>query len=80
VLLFVNGEDEQACGALIEAGAALAAGRQVFVVSPDACTFSYHPNCQNFSTAADAIAAIVAMQPGEAACGYSDGIFGTNSP
>src|SRR4029450_3641429 len=46
-LLFVNGEDGQASGALIEVGAALAAGRQVFVVSPD-MTFCYHPNCRNF--------------------------------
>ena len=45
MLLFVNGEDEQACGALIEAGAALAVGRQLLVVSPDAWTFSHHPNC-----------------------------------
>jgi hypothetical protein len=44
MLLFVNGEDEQACGARIEAGAALAAGRGVFGVSPD-MTFSYHRNC-----------------------------------
>jgi hypothetical protein len=78
-LLFVNGEDGQACGALIELGAALAAGRQVFVVSPD-MTFSYHPNCRNFSALADAIAAIVAMQAGEAARGYSASISGTNSP
>src|SRR5690349_14309983 len=39
VLLFVNGEDEQACGALIGACAPLAAGRQ-FVVSPGAPPFS----------------------------------------
>ena len=44
VSLFVNGEDEQACGALIEAGAALAAGRQVFVVPPD-MALPYHPDC-----------------------------------
>jgi hypothetical protein len=80
VLLFVNGEDEQACGALIEASAALAAGRQLFVVSPDAWTFSHHPNCRNFSALADAIAAIVAMQTSEAARGYSASISGTNSP
>jgi len=78
-LLFVNGEDGQACGALIEVGAALAAGRQVFVVSPD-MTFSYHPNCRNFSTLAVAIVAIVATQASEAARGYSASISGTNSP
>ena len=80
MLLFVNGENEQVCGALIQAGAA-AAGRQVFVSSLlDACTFSHLPNCRNCSTLADAIVAIVAMQAGEAARGYSAGISGTNSP
>jgi hypothetical protein len=77
VLLFVNRENEQACGALIEAGAASAAGRKVFVVSPDAWTFSHRPNCR---TLADAIVAIVAMQAGEARRGYSTSISGTNSP
>jgi len=80
VLLFVNGENEQACGALIEACAALAAGRQLFVVSPGAPPFSHHPNCRNFSTLADAIVAIVTTQAGEAARGYSASISGTNSP
>jgi hypothetical protein len=71
VLLFVNREDEQACGSLIEAE---------LVVCPD-MTFSYHSlNCRNFSALADAIAAIVAMQAGEAARGYSASISGTNSP
>ena len=62
MLLFVNGENEQTCGALIEAGAASAAGRQLFVVSTGASPFSHHPNCRNFSALADAIAAIVPMQ------------------
>ena len=78
MLLFVNGEDEQACGALIEASTALAVGRQLCIVWPDASTFSHHP--RNFSTLADAITAIVTMQTGEAARGYSASISGTNSP
>jgi hypothetical protein len=78
VLLFVSGEDEQACRVLIEAGTALAVGRQLFVVWPDASTFSHRP--RNFSTLADAIAAIVTMQTGEAARGYSASTSGTNSP
>jgi hypothetical protein len=78
VLLFVSGENEQACGALIEAGPALAAGRQLFVASSAAPPFSHHPNCRNFSALADAIAAIVTMQT--AARGYSASISGTNSP
>ena len=78
MLLFVNGENEQACGAFIEAGAASAAGRQLFVASSGASPFSHHPNCRNFSVLADAIAAIVTMQT--AARGYSASIPGTNSP
>ena len=78
MLLFVDGENEQARGALIEAGAASAAGRQLFVVSPGASPFSHHPNCRNVSALADAIAAIVTMQT--AARGFSASISGTNSP
>ena len=78
MLLFVNGENEQACGALTEARAALAVGRQLFVVWPDASTFSHRP--RNLSTLADPIVAIVAMQAGKATRGYSAGISGTNRP
>jgi hypothetical protein len=78
VLLFVNWENEQACGGLIKAGAASAAGRQLFVVSPGASPFSHHPDCRNFSALAGAIATIVALQT--AARGYSASISGTNSP
>ena len=78
MLLFVSGENEQACDALIEACAALAAGRQLFRrYSPGAPPFSHHPNCRNFSALADAIAAVMAMQAGEAARGYSTSISGT---
>ena len=80
MLLFVNGENEQTCGALIEVGTASAAGRQLFVVSTGASPFSHHPNCRNFSALADAIAAVVAMRAGEAARGYSASISCTNSP
>jgi hypothetical protein len=58
---------ETACGALIEAGAALAAGRQVFVVSSYEWTFANHPRCRVFVSLDAAIAAIVAMQQGELA-------------
>ena len=77
MLLFVNGENEQACGALIEAGAASAAGRQLFVASSGASPFSHHPNCRNFSALADGIAIIVAKETG--ARGYSASTSGTNS-
>jgi hypothetical protein len=65
ICLFVCNESETACGALIEAGAALAAGRQVFVVSPYEWTFSNHPRCRVFPSLEMAIAAIVAMREGE---------------
>jgi hypothetical protein len=67
VCLFVCNEGETACGALIEAGAALAAGRQVFVVSPYEWTFANHPRCRVFLSLDAAIAAIMAMQQGELA-------------
>jgi hypothetical protein len=67
ICIFICNEGETACGALIEAGAALAAGRQVFIVSPYKWTFANHPRCRTFATLADAIAAIVAMQAGERA-------------
>ena len=66
MLLFVRRKDEQACDALIETGAELAARRPV---SPDAWAFPHRP--RSFSTLADATAGIVAVQAGEA---------GTNSP
>ena len=52
MLLFVRRKDEQACDALIETGAELAARR---LVSPD-----------GFLTLADATAGIVTVQVGEA--------------
>jgi hypothetical protein len=58
VCLFVSQRGETACGALLEAGAALAAGKQVFVVSPDEWTFANHPNVQRFATLEQAIGAV----------------------
>ena len=53
-----------ACGQLIEAGAALAAGKRVFVVSDYQWTFANHPRCRVFATLEDAIAAIMAGAQG----------------
>jgi hypothetical protein len=55
-------EVEQACGGLIEAGAALAAGKQVFIVSPYAWSFSHHPRARMFGSSKAAIGSIGAMQ------------------
>ena len=67
VTLFVNNEGETACGALIEVGAALAAGRQVFIVSNHWWSVSHHPRCRVFPSVEAAIAALIAMQEGERA-------------
>jgi hypothetical protein len=68
VLLFVNFEGERACGALIELGAALAAGRQVFVVTgADWWSISHNPRCRVFESIEKAIEAIMAMAAGEQA-------------
>jgi hypothetical protein len=73
ILLFINNRDERACGGLIELGAALAGGAQVFVVSPDWWSVSHHPRCRVFDSLEAAIAAIVAMQAGERAREAVDG-------
>src|SRR5262249_44207789 len=62
ILLFVNGEAEQACGALVELGAALAAGKRVFLVSPHWWSFQHHPACALLRDA---------CRCSECACGYS---------
>ena len=65
ICLFVSNADERACGALIEAGAALAAGKRVYVVSPDAWTFAHHPRCRVFPTIEAAVGSIMAQVEGE---------------
>jgi hypothetical protein len=65
ICLFVSFKGEVACGSLIESGAALAAGKQVYVVSDDWFSFSHHPRCRVFPTLADAVAAITAQANGE---------------
>lgn len=64
ICLFVCNEGETACGQLIEAGAALAAGRRVFVVSPYDWTFANHPRCRVFATLEEAVTAIMAATNG----------------
>jgi hypothetical protein len=67
VLLFYSAEGETACGQLIEAGAALGAGKQVWIVSHYDWTIAHHPRCRVFPSLADAVAAIVAATAGERA-------------
>lgn len=67
ICLFVCNEGETACGALVEMGAALAAGKQVWIVSPHQWSVAHHQRCRTFKSLADAVTAIAAMQAGEAA-------------
>jgi hypothetical protein len=61
VCLFVHFEGEQACGQLIEAGCSLAAGKRVFVVSPNVWwSFANHERCRTFASLEHAIEAIMA--------------------
>jgi hypothetical protein len=61
VCLFVHFEGEQACDQLIEAGCSLAAGKRVFVVSPNVWwSFANHERCRTFASLEHAIEAIMA--------------------
>jgi hypothetical protein len=66
ICLFVCNEGEVACGQLLEAGAALSAGKEVWIVSDYWFSFSHLPNCRTFASLEDAIAAIMARKQGEA--------------
>jgi hypothetical protein len=64
ILLFVDMPGENQCGALAEMGAALALGRQVFLVSEN----RWAPfRVRKFMTLEDAAGALMARQSGEAA-------------
>jgi hypothetical protein len=67
VLLYAR-EDERQMGALIEAGAALGAGKMVYLVAPWAgWSFQHHPRVRCFDTLEEAVGAIVAAQAGQRA-------------
>jgi hypothetical protein len=54
--------------ALLEAGACLGNGGQLYLVSPHDWPFlRHHPRCRSFKTLADALAAILAAMEGERA-------------
>jgi hypothetical protein len=68
VLILYVEDGEQHFGALLEAGAALGAGREVFLVSPKPWAFlRNHPRCRSFDNLAEAIRAVVSLQAGERA-------------
>jgi hypothetical protein len=58
VLLYAR-EDETQMGALIEAGAALGAGKEVWCVSPHEWSFRHHPRVRNFRSLDEAVRALV---------------------
>jgi hypothetical protein len=59
VLIFACAEERQN-GALLEAGSALGAGKQVYVVSPHAWSWKQHPRVRVFDSLEAAVVAIVA--------------------
>jgi hypothetical protein len=67
VLLYVPPDEERRqFGSLLEAGAALGAGRWVYLVSPHPWPFlRNNPRVRSFDTLAAAVEAIVAQQNGE---------------
>jgi hypothetical protein len=69
VVLMYADKSERQMGALIEVGAALAAGARVFLVSPHPWSWRHHPQVRCFETLADAIAAIKELNTPAAAAG-----------
>jgi hypothetical protein len=67
VLVYAHPDDPAQMGALIEAGAALGAGKQVWVVSPHSWSWRHHPRVRNFDTLAAAVSALCALRDGEQA-------------
>jgi hypothetical protein len=69
ILLFLDLPGENQCGAIAELGAALAFGKQVFLVSENWWSIEHHPRCRKFRRLEDAVTAIVAIEAGERARG-----------
>jgi len=65
VVLVCAACDERQMGALVELGAGLASGAQVFLVTDHQWSVAHHPRVRSFPNLAAAISAIVAMQNGE---------------
>jgi hypothetical protein len=65
VCLFYAEAGSTQCGALLEVGASLAAGRQVFVVSDYKWTAAEHPRCRTFASLEAAVSSLIAMAKGE---------------
>jgi hypothetical protein len=72
ILLFLDMPGENQCGAIAELGAALAFGKQVFLVSENWWSIEHHPRCRKFRRLEDAIAAVKAIEAGERAREQAD--------
>jgi hypothetical protein len=67
ICLFYAPEGATQCGSLIEIGAALVSGREVWVVSDYQWTIAHHPRCRTFKSIEACVAAVVARVKGERA-------------
>jgi hypothetical protein len=67
ITLMFAGAEERQNGALLEVGAALGAGRQVYLVSPHDWSWKHHPRVRVFDTLEAAVTAIMAAVAGEKA-------------
>jgi hypothetical protein len=68
LLLYIDRDDARHFGALLEAGAALGAGKSVYLVSRHPWPFlRNHPNVRSFDSLSAAITAIMARLAGEQA-------------
>jgi hypothetical protein len=65
ICVFYAPEGTTQCGALIEIGSALQAGREVWVVSDYQWSIACHPRCRVFASIEACVAAIVARLKGE---------------
>jgi hypothetical protein len=67
VTIFYAPEGPTQCGSLIEIGAALASGREVWLVSDYWWSISHYPKCRVFKSIEAAVAAAAARLKGERA-------------
>jgi hypothetical protein len=58
ILILYAAQDESQMGALVECGAALGAGKQVFLVTPHDWSIEHHPRVKRFPTLEAAVQAI----------------------
>jgi hypothetical protein len=67
ILLAFCGAEENQNGALIEVGAALGAGKMVYLICEHDWSWRHHPNVRRFATLEAAVTAILAGLEGERA-------------